>query len=79
MGSQTTSTPALLERESELEALTAAVARAAEGTGRVVLIEGPAGVGKSRLLASARSSAREAGMQALDRELQLELHQTCMY
>jgi DNA-binding CsgD family transcriptional regulator len=66
MGSQTTSTPALLERESELEALTAAVARAAEGTGGVVLIEGPAGVGKSRLLASARSSAREAGMQALE-------------
>jgi predicted ATPase len=56
MGSQTTSIPALLERENELEALRRAVADAREGAGRVVLVEGPAGVGKSRLLASARTS-----------------------
>lgn len=66
MGSQTSSTPALLERESELEALASAVRQAGEGIGGVILIEGPAGVGKSRLLATARVSAREAGMQALE-------------
>jgi predicted ATPase len=58
MGSQTTSIPALLERESELEELARAVAGTREGAGRVVLVEGPAGVGKSRLLASVRASAR---------------------
>jgi AAA ATPase domain len=65
MGSQTTSIPALLERESELEELARAVAGAREGAGRVVLVEGPAGVGKSRLLASVRASASEAGLQVL--------------
>jgi predicted ATP-dependent serine protease len=58
MGSQTTSIPALLERESELEELAMAVAGAREGAGRVVLVEGPAGVGKSRLLASVCASPR---------------------
>ena len=66
MGSQTTSIPALLERESELEELARAVAGAREGAGRVVLVEGPAGVGKSRLLASVRASASEAGLQVLE-------------
>ena len=65
MGSQTTSIPALLERESELEELAMAVAGAREGAGRVVLVVGPAGVGKSRLLASVRASASEAGLQVL--------------
>jgi hypothetical protein len=65
MGSQTTSIPALLERESELEELARAVAGAREGAGRVVLVEGPAGAGKSRLLASVRASASEAGLQVL--------------
>ncbi len=41
MGSQTTSIPALLERESELEELARAVAGAREGAGRVVLVEVP--------------------------------------
>jgi AAA ATPase domain len=66
MRSQTTSIPALLEREGELEALARVVAGAREGAGRVVLVEGPAGVGKSRLLASVRSSASEAGLQVLE-------------
>ena len=44
----------LLEREWELETLAAAVAAAADGTAGLVLIEGPAGIGKSRLLAEAR-------------------------
>ena len=64
--SQTTSIPDLLEREPELEALTAAVAGAREGAGRSLLIEAPAGVGKSRLLASARALARDTGFQVLE-------------
>ena len=49
----------LLEREWELEALDAAIAAAGDGTASVVLIEGPAGIGKSRLLAEARALAEE--------------------
>jgi tetratricopeptide (TPR) repeat protein len=64
MGSQLTAVRELLERV--LETLTAAVARAGEGTGGVVLIEGPAGVGKSRLLASARAAARDGGVRLLE-------------
>jgi len=49
----------LLEREWELGALSAAVAAAADGTASVMLVEGPAGIGKSRLLAEARTLAEE--------------------
>jgi DNA-binding CsgD family transcriptional regulator len=66
MRSQTTSIPHLLERESELDALRGAVRRAREGAGGCLLIEGPAGVGKSRLLASARGLARDAGLRVLE-------------
>ncbi len=59
------STPHLLERDAELEALSGAVARVRDGAGGWLLIEGPAGVGKSRLLASARASAEEAGLPVL--------------
>jgi DNA-binding CsgD family transcriptional regulator len=44
----------LLERDAELAALDGLVAEAAEGHGRLVLIEGPAGIGKSGLLAGLR-------------------------
>ena len=50
----------LLERELELETLAAAVGAAALGTASLVLVEGPAGIGKSRLLAEARALARES-------------------
>ena len=49
----------LLERERELEVLQAAVAGAADGTSSLVLVEGPAGIGKSRLLAEARMLGEE--------------------
>ena len=39
--------------------------RAREGEGRLVLLEGPAGIGKTRLLQAARDSAQEAGMRVL--------------
>jgi DNA-binding CsgD family transcriptional regulator len=49
----------LWEREGEVAALGAAFDAAASGTGKLVLVEGPPGIGKSRLLAVARSLAAE--------------------
>src|SRR3954447_22088607 len=49
----------LLERDTELAALQAAVADARAGQGRVVLIDGPAGIGKSGLLADLRARAAD--------------------
>jgi predicted ATPase len=66
MGSQTTLIPDLLERERELQALGEAVARTREGAGSALLIEAPAGVGKSRLVATARALGREAGLRVLE-------------
>ena len=53
---------ALLERAREEEALATALSRAERGGGGVVLIEGPAGIGKSSLLGRAAELARERGM-----------------
>jgi hypothetical protein len=52
----------VLERESELTGLAGDVARAQEGTGRLVLVKGPAGIGKTELLLAACSMAKEAGL-----------------
>jgi DNA-binding CsgD family transcriptional regulator len=49
----------LLEREAELHALSTVVEAARSDDGRLVVIEGPAGIGKTRLLAEARSLASE--------------------
>jgi DNA-binding CsgD family transcriptional regulator len=65
MGPAVHGTLDLLEREEELSALDAALARARSGQGQVVAVEGPGGIGKTRLLAAARASAREAGMRIL--------------
>ena len=43
----------MLERDEELAALSAAVAAAATGHGALVLVEGPAGIGKTTLLRAA--------------------------
>jgi DNA-binding CsgD family transcriptional regulator len=56
----------LLERERELGALHDAVAGVGRGEGRVVLVEGPPGVGKTRLVADARAAARRAGVLVLE-------------
>ena len=66
MRSQRTSTPHLLEREPELDALAGAVSRTREGSGGCLLIEGPAGVGKSGLMASGRALAQEAGLRVFE-------------
>src|ERR1700684_2695492 len=55
----------LLERETELEVVQAALDDARSGQGGLVVIEGPSGAGKSRLLAAARARARESGMRVL--------------
>jgi DNA-binding NarL/FixJ family response regulator len=45
--------PVMLERDEELAALSAAVEAAAAGRGALVLVEGPAGIGKTTLLRAA--------------------------
>ena len=56
---------AIYEREAELAKLSAALTAARAGAGRLVVIEGPAGIGKSRLLAEARAMAGTRGMAVL--------------
>jgi tetratricopeptide (TPR) repeat protein len=55
----------LLERERELDALEARLEAAREGRGGLVVVEGAAGIGKSRLLDAARGLAEPAGFRAL--------------
>jgi len=63
---QERSTPRpLLERDGELAMLQEAVAAAPAGDGRLVVIEGSAGIGKSSLLAESRAIAVAAGMRVL--------------
>jgi hypothetical protein len=47
----------LLEREGELAELGALLAQVRAGGGRVLLVERPAGIGKTRLLEAARAAA----------------------
>jgi len=56
--------PALLERDGELAAIDDLIGAMADG-GRLVVIEGPPGIGKTSLIAEARSRAQRAGMQVL--------------
>ena len=55
----------LVERERELAELSAELDASLGGDGRVLLIEGPAGVGKTRLLLEARSQAADRGARTL--------------
>jgi ATP/maltotriose-dependent transcriptional regulator MalT len=55
----------LVEREREVAQLFAMVDAAPAGEGRAVLIEGPAGIGKSALLAQARRRAADGGSLVL--------------
>lgn len=61
----TDSAATLLERERELDELRAALEQAREGGGRAVLIEGPAGAGKTSLLEAATDAAADAEMAIL--------------
>jgi ATP/maltotriose-dependent transcriptional regulator MalT len=57
--------PTLLERESELSQLGNALGEAQRGRGQVVLLEAPAGLGKTSLLRAASQSAADAGFICL--------------
>src|SRR5262245_11574471 len=56
--------PTLLERDGELEAVDALIGAAAAG-GRLLVIEGPPGIGKTSLIVEAKARAQEAGLQVL--------------
>lgn len=56
----------LLERERELETVRERLGRARAGDGTLLLIEGPAGVGKTELEREARVAAERAGVMPLD-------------
>jgi DNA-binding NarL/FixJ family response regulator len=58
-------TTPLLEREAQIAAIRALADAARGGDGRFVVIEGSAGIGKSRLLGEARSIAGSEGMRVL--------------
>jgi DNA-binding CsgD family transcriptional regulator len=55
----------LLERNQELARIESALADARTGLGRFVVIEGPAGIGKTALLAATRTAAAEVEMRVL--------------
>jgi DNA-binding SARP family transcriptional activator/DNA-binding CsgD family transcriptional regulator len=55
----------LMERDHELRVLRAALADALDGQGRLALVQGPAGIGKSRLLQEVRRLAGEQGALVL--------------
>jgi DNA-binding CsgD family transcriptional regulator len=59
-------TSALRERESELGALREGLERASAGAGTLLLVEGPAGVGKTELVRGARAAAVQAGVTPLE-------------
>jgi DNA-binding CsgD family transcriptional regulator len=55
----------LLERERELSELSGAVTAAQRGRGQIVLVEAPAGLGKTSLLRAAAQTAGDAGFTCL--------------
>jgi Cdc6-like AAA superfamily ATPase len=55
--------PRICGREDEIEALGEALGRVAAGGPTIVLVEGEAGIGKTRLLAQVLADARGRGMQ----------------
>jgi DNA-binding CsgD family transcriptional regulator len=62
---QTTAPVLLLEREAELAAVEAMLGAAQSGDGRLVIVEGSAGIGKTQLLAEARALAVAAEFDVL--------------
>jgi DNA-binding CsgD family transcriptional regulator len=55
----------LLERDRELTDIERALAKGVDGDGLCLMIEGPPGVGKTRMLESARSLAQDEGYRVL--------------
>ena len=66
----------LLERSGELDRIQTCVEAVSRGHGSVLLIEGPAGIGKTSLLAAGTELARDVGLRAMSaraRELERDL------
>ena len=59
------SSPVLVGRAAELDALERLLARAASGSGRAVLVAGEAGIGKSRLVSELEERARARDVRVL--------------
>ena len=57
--------PPLLEREAEVATIHALVQAARGRAGRLLAVEGRAGMGKTRLLGEVRAAADTAGLQVL--------------
>src|SRR5436190_18203867 len=58
-------TEPLLERNEELARIESALAEARAGRGTFVVVEGPPGIGKTAMLAAARTAATDGGMRVL--------------
>src|SRR5262245_58889652 len=56
---------AMLEREAELSLIAQSVARATDGESALLIIEGTAGIGNTRLLKAARDHGGVAGLTTL--------------
>src|SRR5215831_9986049 len=57
--------PALLEREPEVSAIRELARAARGGTGGLLVAEGSAGMGKTRLLGEARAAAKASGLEVV--------------
>jgi hypothetical protein len=55
----------LLDRDTELRLLNRQVEAVCRGTGRVIAVDGPAGIGKSSLLAEVARGAKRQGVAVL--------------
>src|ERR1700756_4482728 len=65
VGGQQLATPPIRGRAGELKVIDALVAALAQGRGGVLVIEGPPGIGKSRLLTEVMVVADKGGLRAL--------------
>jgi DNA-binding CsgD family transcriptional regulator len=65
MGGRTGTGGALLERDGDLERIKRCLQRAQEGQGSALVVEGPAGMGKTALLAAGRGLAEAGGFGVL--------------
>src|SRR4051794_3142243 len=55
----------LVERDAEVAELSETLAEARAGAGRLAIVEGPAGIGKTRLMGELRATAGRLGMRIL--------------
>src|ERR1700758_1018 len=65
VGGQRLVTPPIRGRAGELKVIGALVTSLAQGRGGVLVIEGPPGIGKSRLLTEVMAMADKAGVRTL--------------